>query len=170
MGVWKSLSLQTAFSRSMVAGKTAVSRWISKYTEAWLKRDAKLVASLFAENAVYQSHPFRPEAEGRGGVLEYTVGAFDLDEVYEVRFGRPVVEGGRAGVEYWGVMREDGKDVTIAGCVMLRFGKKGLCEELRDYWVLKEGRISPPKELLQGKRRGKVEFRPKKSPVTGPRP
>ena len=152
----------------MVTGRTAASRWISKYTEAWLKRDAKTVASLFAENAVYRSHPFRPEVKGRGEVLEYTVGAFDLDEVYEVRFGRPVVEGMRAAVEYWGVMKEDGKDVTIAGCVMLRFGKSGLCEELRDYWILKEGRISPPKELSQGKRREKADSGPKTSPLTDP--
>ncbi len=56
---------------------------------------------MFAEDAVYRSHPFRPEVKGRGGVLEYTVGAFDLDEVYEVRFGKPVVERVRAAVEYW---------------------------------------------------------------------
>ncbi len=85
----------------MVTGRTAVSRWIGKYSESWLKRDAETVGSLFAEDAVYRSHPFRPEVKGRGGVLEYTVGAFDLDEVYEVRFGKPVVERVRAAVEYW---------------------------------------------------------------------
>ncbi len=137
----------------MVTGKLAAGRWVSKYILAWQKRDAKAVASLFTQDALYRSHPFRPAVNGRAGVLEYTLGAFDLDEVYEVRFGKPVVEGARVAVEYWGVMREDGKDVTIAGCVMLRFAKNGLCSELRDYWTLKEGRIPAPKELLTGKQR-----------------
>ncbi len=155
----------------MVTGKLAAGRWVSKYTLAWQKRDAKAAASLFTEDALYRSHPFRPAVNGRGRVLEYTLGAFDLDEVYEVRFGRPVVEGVRVAVEYWGVMREDGKDVTIAGCVMLRFARNGLCNELRDYWILKEERIPAPKELLTGRQRetGTVEGSiPKTGPVPNP--
>ncbi len=155
----------------MVTRKLATGRWVSKYILAWQKRDAKAAASLFTEDALYRSHPFRPAVNGRGRVLEYTLGAFDLDEVYEVRFGKPVVEGARVAVEYWGVMREDGKDVTIAGCVMLRFARNGLCSELRDYWTLKEGRIPAPKELLTGKQReGKTagETSPKTIPELNP--
>ena len=83
-------------------GKSAVSRWITGYARAWKRRDARAAASLFAENTVYTSHPFRQAQKGRGAVFEYTVGAFDLDEVYKVRFGRPIVKGARAAVEYWG--------------------------------------------------------------------
>jgi len=43
------------------------------------------------------------------------------------------------------MMKEHGKVVTIAGCVMLRFGRNGLCNELRDYWALKSGRTPAPK-------------------------
>ncbi len=99
----------------MVSTRVAVSKWISRYDHAWRNKDPKAAASLFTEDVAYHSHPFRPALTGRDKVLEYTAGAFDLDEVYEVRFGKPVLEGSRAAVEYWGVMKEDGKDVTIAG-------------------------------------------------------
>ena len=129
----------------MVPTRMAVSKWVSKYSHAWRSKDAKAAASLFAQNVEYHPHPFRPAQLGLDKVREYTVGAFDIDEVYDVRFGKPIVEGSRAAVEYWGSMKENGKDVTIAGSVMLRFAKNGLCNSLRDYWTLQEGRLSQPK-------------------------
>ncbi len=132
----------------MVSTRVAVSKWVSRYSRAWRSKDAREAASLFAEDAEYYSHPFRPAEVGRDKVRQYTIGAFDIDEVYNVRFGKPIVEGSRAAVEYWGSMKENGKDVTIAGCVMLRFARNGLCNGLRDYWTLQEGRLPPPKWSL----------------------
>ncbi len=128
----------------MARTKLIVNRWIRNYTKAWLKKDAKAIASLFAEDATYHSHPFRPVNQGRKSILDYTVGALDVGHVYEVRFGKPVVEGSRAAVEYWTTMKEKVEDVTLAGCVMLRFAKNGLCKELHDYWVLQAGKQAPP--------------------------
>ncbi len=124
--------------------KLAANKWVRSYTKAWREKDAKAIASLFAEDAAYHSHPFRPANQGRKGVLEYTLGALDVQEVYEVRFGKPVVEGSRAAVEYWTTMKERTEDVTLVGCVMLHFAKNGLCKELHDYWVLQTGRIQAP--------------------------
>ena len=71
----------------------------------------------------------------------------DVGQVYEVRFGKPVVEGSRAAVEYWTTMKEKVEDVTLAGCIMLHFAKNGLCKELRDYWVLQTGKQQAPTQL-----------------------
>ena len=128
----------------MASARLIVNRWIRNYTKAWLKKDAKAIASLFTEDATYHSHPFRPMTHGRKSILDYTLGALDVGQVYEVRFGKPVVEGSRAAVEYWTTMKEKVEDVTLAGCVMLRFAKSGLCKELHDYWVLQTGRLSAP--------------------------
>ena len=128
----------------MVSTRLIVNRWIRNYTKAWLKKDAKAIALLFTEDATYHSHPFRPVTHGRKSILDYTLGALDVGQVYAVRFGKPVVEGSRAAVEYWTTMKEKVEDVTLAGCVMLRFTKSGLCNELRDYWVLQSGRLSGP--------------------------
>jgi hypothetical protein len=128
----------------MASTSLIVNRWIRNYTKAWLKKDAKAIASLFTEDATYHSHPFRPVIHGRKSILDYTLGALDVGQVYEVRFGKPVVEGSRAAVEYWTTMKEKVENVTLAGCIMLRFAKSDLCKELHDYWVLQTGRLSAP--------------------------
>src|SRR2546422_976684 len=128
----------------MVNTRLAVSRWVRNYTKAWLKKDAKAITSLFTEDATYHSHPFRPVTQGRKSILHYTLGALDVEQIYEVRFGKPVVEGSRAAVEYWTTMKEKVEDVTLAGCIMLRFAKDGLCKELHDYWVLQPGKVPAP--------------------------
>ena len=128
----------------MTSTRLTVNRWIRNYTKAWLKKDTKAITSHFTEDATYHSHPFRPVTQGRKSILDYTLGALDVGQVYEVRFGKPVVEGSRAAVEYWTTMREKVEDVTLAGCVMLRFAKSGLCKELHDYWVLQTGRQQVP--------------------------
>jgi len=128
----------------MANTRLAVSRWVRNYTKAWLKKDAKAITSLFTEDATYHSHPFRPVTHGKKSILDYTLGALDVGQVYEVRFGKPVVEGSRAAVEYWTTMKEKVEDVTLAGCVMLHFAKNGVCRELRDYWVLQTGKVQAP--------------------------
>jgi hypothetical protein len=130
----------------MTSTKLAANKWVRNYSKAWLKRDAKAIASLFTEDATYQSHPFRPTIQGSKSILEYTLGALDVGEVYDVRFGKPIVEGSRAAVEYWSTMKEKVNDVTLVGCVMLRFAKNGLCKELHDYWILQTGRVQAPLE------------------------
>jgi len=121
-----------------------VNKWIRTYAKAWQKKDAKAIASLFTEDATYHSHPFRPVNQGRKSILDYTLGALDVGQVYEVRFGKPVVEGSRAAVEYWTTMKEKLNDVTLAGCLTLRFARNGLCKELHDYWVLQTGKQQAP--------------------------
>src|SRR6058998_2950065 len=128
----------------MASNRLVVNRWIRNYAKAWLKKDPKVIASLFTEDATYHSHPFRPLNQGRKSILDYSLGALDVGHVYEVRFGKPVVEGSRAAVEYWTTMKEKVEDVTLAGCVMLRFAKNGQCKELHDYWVLQTGKIQAP--------------------------
>jgi hypothetical protein len=128
----------------LASTRLVVNRWIRNYSKAWLKKDAKTIASLFTEDSAYHSHPFRPVNQGKKSILNYTLGALDVGQVYEVRFGKPVVEGYRAAVEYWTTMKEKVEDVTLAGCIMLHFAKNGLCKELHDYWVLQAGRQQAP--------------------------
>ena len=128
----------------MASSRLVVNKWVRNYSKAWLKKDAKAIASLFTEDAAYHSHPFRPVNQGRKSIQDYTLGALDVGEVYEVCFGKPVLDGSRVAVEYWATMKEKVEDVTLAGCVVLRFGKNGLCKELHDYWILQTGRIPAP--------------------------
>jgi SnoaL-like domain len=117
-----------------------VQSWLDRYEAAWRAGDPAGIESLFTPDCDFRSHPFRESED----VLEYTRKWFDAEEDVEPRFGEPVVDGDRAAVEYWAPMREDGLELTLAGCIMLRFAPDGRCSQLRDYWVTAPDRQAPP--------------------------
>ncbi len=114
--------------------------WVAAYERAWRAGDAEQAAALFTPDCLYRSHPFR-EADDAAG---YTRRVFAAESGVEARFGAPVVEGHRVAVEYWATLREDGEEVTLAGCDVLRLTADGRCCELREYWAQRPGRCEPP--------------------------
>jgi hypothetical protein len=118
----------------------ALRTWIDGWSRAWPAADAELVASLYADGAAFRSQPFRELQTPR----VYAEWAFSEQDTAQCRFGEPVVEGDRATVEYWGVVSFQGRDETIAGVSMLRFGQDGKVIEQRDYWNAQDGRREPP--------------------------
>jgi ketosteroid isomerase-like protein len=130
-------------STTRVAGVHARA-WLERYRRAWEEGDVEGFVRLFTEDAIYHSHPFREPHLGHDGIRAYVGGAIGTQEQVEVRFGEPIVEGGRAAAEWWATMEdeEDG-EVTLPGCLILRFAADGRCEELREYWHLEQGRREP---------------------------
>jgi hypothetical protein len=125
-----------------VADKHAAARaWVDAWERAWPVGDVDVVSAVYADGCLFYSHPFRePEAPH-----DYVVWAFAEQASAECRFGRPVVEGDRAAVDWWAVMTGlDGSDETIAGTSLLRFGDDGLVVEQRDVWALEPGRRDLP--------------------------
>ena len=118
--------------------------WIAAYGRAWEAGDAELAVALFTEDAVYRSSPFREPHVGADAIRDYWRRATGTQEETAVRFGEPVIEGRRAAVEWWAVMRDEGEWVTLPGCLLLRFAADGRCQELREYWHLEEGRREAP--------------------------
>jgi SnoaL-like domain len=123
-----------------VETRVAASRWIAGWSFAWPAGDADAVAALYADDAVFRSQPFRDTQSPR----EYAAWTFSEQDEAECWFGEPVIEGDRAVIEYWGVVRFEGRDETIAGIALVRFRPDGLVAEQRDYWNAQEGRIEPP--------------------------
>ncbi len=125
-----------------------ISAWLAAYHKAWITHNAEQVARLFTENAAYYSHPFRSPYRGRAEIQAYWQRATSSQEELEVRWGSPVVSGNRVAVEWWATMREaDEGELTLPGCLILRFADDGLCSELREYWHIDVGsRILPPSE------------------------
>jgi ketosteroid isomerase-like protein len=121
-------------------------KWIETYARAWRERDVDLVADLFTDDATYRSHPFREPYHGRTAIREYWRGATDAQADLDLRFGRPIVDGDgrRAAVEWWASVEDDEDEVTLPGCLVLRFAEDGRCEELREYWHVESGRQDPP--------------------------
>jgi SnoaL-like domain len=123
---------------------TWASEWLEDYADAWRRGDPEVVAELFTEGAVYRSSPLGDPTIGREAISEYWRQSTSTQKDLDLRFGQPVVHGNRVVVEWWAVMRDDGSEVTLPGCLLLRFGSGGRCEDLREYWHLEQGRHEPP--------------------------
>jgi SnoaL-like domain len=123
-----------------VETEAAAQAWVEGWTKGWESSDADVIAALYAENAVFRSHPFRdPETSTR----DYALRAFSDEELVECRFGEPIVQGDRAAIEYWAVLSVEGDEETLAGIAMIRFGEDGRVVEQRDYWSMEPGRRPP---------------------------
>ena len=107
------------------------------WTRGWPRGDVEAIAGLYAEGAVFCSHPFRERQAPR----DYAAWAFGGQVEAECRFGEPVVAGERAAIDWWGVITStDGSVETIAGTSLLRFDADGLVVEQRDVWAGEPGR------------------------------
>ena len=119
----------------------AARAWIEAWEEGWPQKDVERIASRYQRDAPYRSHPFRDVSTAR----EYVTQAFSEEELVRNWFGRPVVDGDCAAVEYWAILRSpDGSDITSAGSSHLRFDEDGLVAEHRDYWTQRDGAVDPP--------------------------
>ena len=118
----------------------AARAWVEGWMRGWQEGDADAIGSLYAEDAVFRSHPFRePERSAR----DYALRAFADEDLVECSFGEPVVGDDRAVVEYWAILRADGAEETLAGIALIRFGPDGRVVEQRDYWSMQPGRSNP---------------------------
>jgi hypothetical protein len=125
----------------MVDVHDAARRWAQTWERAWPAKDAPAIAALYADGAVYRSHPMRdPEP---GSALAYVTREFGLEEWVVCRFGAPIAAGDRAAVEWWASWVQDGRELTLAGSTVLRFDGEGRVVEHVDYWVEADGRVPP---------------------------
>ena len=72
---------------------------------------------------------------GSGAIRGYWERATSTQEWAEVRIGAPFVEGDLVAVEWWTTMVDDGVQITLPGCLLLRFAPDGRCQTLREYWA-----------------------------------
>ena len=110
--------------------------WVGAWERAWPVGDVEAVVSVYDENAVFYSHPFRERETPRG----YMTWAFAEQASAVCRFGEPIIDGDRAAVDWWAVMTApDGSDQAIAGTSLLRFDGDGRVVEQRDVWAIEPG-------------------------------
>lgn len=120
-----------------------VADWIERYRRAWETADDELVLSLFTEDASYRSSPFRDPYVGHDEIRAYWRRGAGNQRETRVHMGRPFVDGDRVAVEWWTTMIDDGEEVTLPGCLILRLEADGRCSDLREYWLLEHGRREP---------------------------
>jgi hypothetical protein len=122
-----------------------VNAWIEGYRRAWEEADSSAAGALFSEGASYRSNIFEEPHVGRNGVEDYWTNVTAVQSQVQVRMGSPVIDGHRVVVEFWTTMLAGGSELTLPGCLLLRFDDDGLCTDLREYWqTLPEIRSPPP--------------------------
>jgi len=124
-----------------VSTRAAAERWADVWAAAWPAGDVERIAGLYATDVIFLTLPFRENRPPR----DYVTEVFDDQAEAECRFGRPLVDGDRAAVDWWGVIASrDGSVETIAGTSLLRFDPDGLVVEQRDAWESVPGRRELP--------------------------
>jgi SnoaL-like domain len=117
--------------------QSAARRWADVWERGWPTADVDAIDALYADGAVFYSHPFRDRQAPR----DYVTWAFSEEAGAECRFGTPIVSRDRAAVDWWAVLTgKDGSVESIAGTSLLRFDAEGLVVEQRDVWAMEPGR------------------------------
>jgi hypothetical protein len=118
--------------------------WLARYRRAWIERDAEAAGRLFTEDAVYREQPFQPAFAGRAAIRDYWSKVTASQTSVELRYGKSIADGRRLAVEWWANLQTTDGPLTLAGEFLLLFADSGECRELRESWVLSQGRLEPP--------------------------
>jgi len=120
-----------------------VNGWLEEFGRVWRDGDVAGAAALMTEDGSYRNSPFLAQPyvghEAVAGFWEAAlVGVSDVD----FRYGVPVVEGDRVGVEWWTILRSDGEPYTLAGNFLLTFDGDRVAD-LRESFVKQAGALEP---------------------------
>jgi len=122
-----------------------IESWVERYARAWETADADAVVELFTPDASYRSSVFREPHIGSDAIRGYWQQAAGTQREVVVRTGRPIVTDERVAVEWWTTMIDpDEGELTLPGCLLLRFDEDGRCSALWEYWQIEAGRREPP--------------------------
>ena len=120
-------------------------QWIERYRRLWESGDADEVVDLFTPDASYRSSVFRDPHVGSDAIRRYWLGAAGAQREVSVRMGHPLITDGRVAVEWWATLIDpDDGEITLPGCLLLRFADDGRCRELWEYWQVQPGSQDPP--------------------------
>lgn len=123
--------------------EASVAEWLAAYGDAWETRDADAAAALFTENATYQENPYEEAFAGRAGIHDYwskvTADQRDVSFTSDV-----ITTFDRSGVAHWSATfasASSGAAISLDGVFLLEFDESGLCNTLREWWIVK---VDPP--------------------------
>jgi len=110
--------------------REAAQRWVNVWERGWPAHDTAGIMALYAEDSLWQQHPFRTPEPG------YLTRVFAEEESSQVQFGTPIVDGDRAAVSWNAQTRlVNGGTENLTGVSLLRFAADGLVIEERDFTV-----------------------------------
>lgn len=119
--------------------------WIERYRRAWETADEEEIVDLFTSDASYRTSVFREPYVGSAAIRQYWQRGAGSQREVVVQMGRPLISAERTAVEWWTTLIDpDEGEVTLPGCLLLRFAPDGRCYDLWEYWHVQPGRQDPP--------------------------
>jgi len=127
----------------MSVSADTVNAWLEEFGRVWRESDADGAAALHPADGVYRNSPFLEQpfvgTEAIKGFWERAlVGVSEID----FRWGKPVIEGNRAAVEWWVTEMNNGEPATLAGIFLLTF-EGALVSDFREAFVKQAGKLEP---------------------------
>jgi hypothetical protein len=111
--------------------RAAARRWRDTWERAWREHEPEPIVALYADDAFFQSHPFRSPQQP----ADYIVPTLAAEESTACEFDEPLVDGDRAAVAWRAeTLLKEGRSEQLAGVSLLRFDSAGLVVEQRDFW------------------------------------
>lgn len=108
--------------------------WADRYFRAWKSNDPELVASLFAQDAVYFYGPFREPARGRDEIVRRWIGNAAQQNVISEH--DVIAVSGDVAVVHWAVSFDHaGGRTAMDGILTARFDASGVCREHREWYA-----------------------------------
>ncbi|MGJ6126940.1 nuclear transport factor 2 family protein [Mycolicibacterium sp. Y3] len=127
----------------MSVSAVSVTSWLEGFGRVWRERDAKGAAELFTDDASYRNSPFLGEPFVGHPAIEgfWRAAVANVSDV-DFRYGVPVIDGDRVGVEWWATLKSDGEEHTLAGNFLLAFAGERVAD-LRESFVKQKGTHQP---------------------------
>ena len=110
--------------------------WLEAYGRAWIKRDPRAAAALFAEDGTYQVTPFAEPMRGRSEIFDYWVHVAETER--EVQFGYQIlnVTPGEGIARWWAsfLIVPEELQRKVDGIFLITLDDDGRCKALRECW------------------------------------
>ncbi len=116
--------------------QSALKAWLAAYGRAWMGRDARTAAELYAEDGTYQVTPFVEPMRGRTAILEYWSHVAATQR--NIQFGYEVLAAtAEMGIARWWasfVIVPQGLQTKLDGIFVIALDAGGRCRSLREWW------------------------------------
>ena len=114
-----------------------VQAWIDGYVRAWASGDPGEIGALFAEDARYFTHPFRPPWEGRDEIVRHWAGHPEDPESWQPDY-RAIAVTGTTGVVRGTTtyFKDDGSiETQYANVYVIEFDDQGRAREFTEFFM-----------------------------------
>ena len=115
--------------------KADFKNWLAGYVKAWKSNNARDIAALFTEDAVYSTGPFDAPWVGQQAIIDGWIGIGDRPEDWSFDYEVIAVDGDLGVVKGTTVYRDPPN--TFSNLWLIRLAEDRRCKEFREMFVMK---------------------------------